>query len=92
MYGYELVQMVEQESGGLLTIQDGTLYPVLYRLSEQGYIADRSVPAGKRMMRIYYRLTEAGEAYLRRICDEYAQVSEGARRILSKLTVCHETA
>mgnify|MGYP003293208626 CR=1 FL=1 len=64
MYGYELVQNTEHYSGGRLTTQEGSLYPVLYKLLDQGYISDRRVPVGKRMTRIYYHLEPAGEAHL----------------------------
>lgn len=92
MYGYELVQETERISGGLLTLQDGTLYPVLYRLQEQGYITDRKELVGKRMARVYYRLTDDGVAYLQRIRAEYESVSEGTRRILRFGEVRDETA
>ena len=92
MYGYELVQETERISGGLLTFQDGTLYPVLYRLLEQGYIADRKELVGKRMTRVYYRLTDEGAAYLDYIREEYERVSEGARRILGQGKASRETA
>lgn len=92
MYGYELMQETERISGGLLTFQDGTLYPVLYRLLEQGYIADRKELVGKRMTRVYYRLTDEGAAYLRQIRAEYEQISEGTRRILGAGEASRETA
>lgn len=92
MYGYEIVQEVERASGGFLTIQVGTLYPILYRLLEQGYIADRSELVGKRMTRVYYRLTDAGTLYLSGIRREYEAVSEGVRRILGSGEALHETA
>ena len=91
MYGYELVQETERVSGGLLSFQDGTLYPVLYRLLDQGYIADRKEQVGK-MTRVYYQLTESGADYLGRIRQEYEQISEGARRILQYGQARHETA
>ena len=40
MYGYQLVQETERRSGGRLKTQEGSLYPVLYRLQEQGLISD----------------------------------------------------
>ena len=56
MYGYQLVQETERRSGGRLKTQEGSLYPVLYRLQEQGLISDRRVLVGKRMTRVYYHL------------------------------------
>ena len=47
MYGYQLVQEIERCSGGQLKTQEGSLYPVLYRLQEQGLISDRKVLVGR---------------------------------------------
>ena len=60
MYGYQLVQETARLSEGKLTTQEGSLYPVLYRLQEEGLISDKRVQVGKRMTRIYYHLEEAG--------------------------------
>ena len=61
MYGYQLVQQTEQLSGGRIVTQEGSLYPVLYKLLDQGLISDRKEQVGKRMMRIYYHLEPAGQ-------------------------------
>ena len=61
MYGYQLVQETERASGGKLTTQEGSLYPVLYRLQEQGYVSDRRELVGRRMTRVYYHLEPTGE-------------------------------
>ena len=39
MYGYQLVQETERSSGGKITTQEGSLYPVLYKLVDQGLIS-----------------------------------------------------
>lgn len=82
MYGYQLVQETERSSGGLLTTQEGSLYPVLYRLLEQGLISDRRVQVGKRMTRIYYHLEPAGEEHLQGLIREYENVVQGVLRII----------
>lgn len=38
MYGYQLVQETKKQSGGIITTQEGSLYPVLYKLLDQGLI------------------------------------------------------
>lgn len=82
MYGYQLVQETEARSGGLLTTQEGSLYPVLYRLEEQGYISGRPVQTGKRMIRVYYHLEPAGEEHLQKIIQEYESITQGVMRII----------
>ena len=43
-YGYQLLQRLDQESGGLFRIKEGTLYPILYRLAKKYY---RCTPKGE---------------------------------------------
>ena len=77
MYGYQLVQETERQSGGRIVTQEGSLYPVLYKLLDQGYISDRKVQVGKRMTRIYYHLEPAGEERLADLLREYEEVTKG---------------
>lgn len=90
MYGYQLVQETANASGGKLTTQEGSLYPVLYRLLEQGLISDRKVQVGKRMTRIYYHLESPGEARLQELIREYEEVTQGIFQIISKEGGSHE--
>lgn len=83
MYGYQLVQETAERSGGNLTTQEGSLYPVLYKLLDQGYISDKRIPVGKRMTRIYYHLEPAGEAYLQELIREYESITLGVIRIIN---------
>ena len=82
MYGYQLVQETANSSGGKLTTQEGSLYPVLYRLLDQGLISDRKVQIGKRMTRIYYHLEPAGEERLNELIREYEEVTQGIFQII----------
>lgn len=84
MYGYQLVQETELSSGGLLTTQEGSLYPVLYRLLDQGYISDHRVQVGKRMTRIYYHLEPAGEEKLKELIADYESATQGVFRIIHR--------
>ena len=82
MYGYQLVQETEKQSGGAIITQEGSLYPVLYKLLDQGLISDRKVLVGKRMQRVYYHLEPAGEERLRELTQEYEAVTHGVFRII----------
>ncbi len=84
MYGYQLVQETAQSSGGRLTTQEGSLYPVLYKLQDQGLISDRKVLVGKRMTRVYYHLEPAGEERLRELAEEYRSTSQGVLQIIGE--------
>ena len=77
MYGYQLVQETERVSGGRIVTQEGSLYPVLYKLVDQGLISDRRVQVGRRMTRVYYHLEPAGEQRLEELLREYEQTTQG---------------
>lgn len=84
MYGYQLVQETERQSGGRLTTQEGSLYPVLYKLLDQGLISDRKVQVGKRMMRVYYHIEPAGEEKLRELIRDYEEMTQGVFQIIKE--------
>ena len=82
MYGYQLVQETLQRSSGRIVTQEGSLYPVLYKLLDQGFISDRKVQVGKRMTRIYYHMEPAGEQRLQELIREYEEISIGLQQII----------
>lgn len=85
MYGYQLVQETAASSGGRITTQEGSLYPVLYKLQDQGLISDRRVLVGKRMTRVYYHLEEAGEERLKELIREYREMTQGVFQIIGEV-------
>ena len=82
MYGYQLVQETRNLSGGRIQTQEGSLYPVLYKLQEKGYISDRKVLVGKRMTRVYYHLEPSGREYLKTLMEEYSAICTGVNMIM----------
>lgn len=82
MYGYQLVQETERRSGGRIVTQEGSLYPVLYKLVDQGLISDRKVLVGRRMTRVYYHLEPAGKQRLEELVREYEEVTKGVFQII----------
>ena len=84
MYGYQLVQETSNSSGGRITTQEGSLYPVLYRLLDQGLISDRKILVGKRMTRIYYHLEPAGEEKLSELIREFKETTRGVLEIMKE--------
>jgi len=63
-HGYEIGVEIERRSGGAVSFQTASLYPVLYRLEKRGLIAGRWVEAPGQRRRRYYRLTPAGRKML----------------------------
>lgn len=77
MYGYQLVTETQRLSEGRIVTREGSLYPVLYKLEDQGLISSRRVPVGKRMNRVYYHLEPAGEQRLKDLIADYKSVVRG---------------
>ena len=64
LHGYGIAKRIEQTSGDLLAINQGTLYPVLLKLEQEGSVsADWGVSENNRRAR-FYRLTKAGKKAL----------------------------
>ena len=54
MYGYQLSGELKRRSNGQYTILEGSMYPILYRLTEGGYISFYETKVGVRQTRVYY--------------------------------------
>lgn len=80
MYVYEIQQALKEKSQGVYTMQ--VLYPVIYKLEEQGYVEVARQEIEKNRVRNYYQLTENGTQYLATLQEEYATLSQAVDRIL----------
>jgi len=74
-YGYELVQLLDDQSGGVLAMGQSTLYPLLYNLQAKGLIASRVEEAENGRPRKYYRLTRKGSQQLARHRKQWEALS-----------------
>lgn len=64
-YGYALLRSMEERSGGMFALREGTLYPVLYRLEDEGLICARWEQAeGRATPKKYYEATDEGRRQL----------------------------
>jgi PadR family transcriptional regulator PadR len=79
-YGYQLTNLINNYSDGLLNIPTGTLYQPLYRLQEKGYISVEQIIVEKRL-RTYYHLEESGKEYFDSIKRTYEDINEGVQKI-----------
>jgi transcriptional regulator len=82
LHGYGVLLRIEQISGGALHIQQGALYPALYRLEHQGLIASEWGMSDNNRRAKYYRLTPTGR---RRLGEETASWNRLAEAIARSL-------
>ena len=83
LYGYQLTTLIKKQSGGNVIVTESTLYPTLYKLLKNGYISDREMPIGKRRVRVYYHLEDAGRERLADLLEDYNEITIGIERILA---------
>ena len=83
MYGYEIVKAVQEKSEGRFELPLGTLYPVLYRFVENGYLSDRDEIVNKRL-RKYYHLENKGRDFYKELLWEYRKISVGVDMIIGE--------
>jgi transcriptional regulator len=65
-HGYEIDKLIETRSGGQLKFHIASLYPLLYRLEERGWLAGKWVEKAGQRRRRYYSLTAEGRLVLAR--------------------------
>jgi transcriptional regulator len=82
LHGYGVLLRIGQISGGNLEIQQGALYPALYRLEHQGLISSEWGTSDNNRKAKYYRLTPAGR---RRLGEETASWNRLAQAIALSL-------
>ena len=80
-HGYEIAQLIEQRSNGEIRFRVPSLYPLLYRLEERGWIAGRWQERAGQRRRRYYRLTAEGKRVLARQRRTWAAFVEAVGRI-----------
>ena len=64
-HGYEITKLIEQRSEGAVTFHIASLYPLLYRMEERGWIAGTWVEKAGERRRRFYKLTPEGRKVLR---------------------------
>ena len=82
MYGYEIVKVVNQRTGGRFEWKEGTLYPCLHRLEADRLVTSKwhQAPTGKK--RKYYRITKKGLAALKERVAEWKEFAESVTALL----------
>ena len=80
-HGYELGKLIETSSGGRLVFHLDSLYPLLYRLEERGWIKGTWVERAGERRRRSYRLTATGQRVLARQRQTWDEFVEAVRLV-----------
>lgn len=81
-HGYGVLLRIEESSRGLLSLEQGSLYPALNRLEDRGFIASEwGISQNNRRAR-FYSLTQAGFGRLEKETDRWARMVEAVSNVL----------
>lgn len=75
LHGYGIARRIEQISGDLLAVNQGTLYPVLLKLEQEGAIASEWGASENNRRARFYRLTKAGRKQLQADTKDWEQTA-----------------
>jgi transcriptional regulator len=82
-HGYGIATRLEQLSAEVLRVEEGSLYPALYRMEERGWITSEwAVTENKRRAR-FYRLTRTGHSQLEAETESWARLTAAVQGVLS---------
>jgi PadR family transcriptional regulator, regulatory protein PadR len=83
LHGYGVLLRIEQISGNRLEIPQGSLYPALYRLEHEGWLASEWGQSENNRKAKYYRLTAAGRRRLQDETKKWKHMADAIGAILS---------
>lgn len=79
-YGYELVQKISNQ----VSISEGSVYPLLRRLTKEGYFTTYLQESTEGPSRKYYKLTDSGREYLYKLIKEWDQFTIGVNQLIKE--------
>jgi transcriptional regulator len=82
MHGYGIAQRIHEAADDLLKIEDGSLYPALYRMEERGWVTSEWDVSENNRRAKFYKLTKAGRKQLEAESANWDRVSQAISRIL----------
>jgi PadR family transcriptional regulator, regulatory protein PadR len=82
-HGYGIARRIEQTSENLLSINHGTLYPVLLKLEQEGSIASQWGVSENNRRAKFYRITKSGEKHLASELKQWSQATEIVARFVA---------
>lgn len=82
MHGWGITELIERRSEGLLSVNQGSLYPALYRLVARGWVSSEWLITENNRKARYYALTRSGRKQLASQRAQWEKLSRGVNLIL----------
>lgn len=82
LHGYAITRAIHRASAELLRVEEGSLYPALRRMEQQGWLEGSWGVTEKNREARFYEITAAGRKQLARERETWAQLTKGVQRVL----------
>jgi len=82
MHGYGIVQRIHEATEDLLKVEDGSLYPALYRMEERGWVKSEWGVSENNRRAKFYKLTKTGQKQLQAQRANWNRISNAVTKIL----------
>ena len=82
MHGYAITSHIQRVSADLLRVEEGSLYPALHRMEQDGWLRSRWGTTEKTREARWYEITAAGKRQLAAEEASWARLTEGVGRVL----------
>ncbi len=85
-YGYQMTQELKKRTDCKIVLLEGSMYPILYKLTEEGCVTYEERQAGRRRTRVYYHLTKKGHKKLESLIRDFREQINVVESLLSKVS------
>lgn len=82
-YGYQITKSIKELSHNRIVIGDGTMYNILYKLMDTGFISSYEKIVGRKI-RVYYHIEDTGQEYLTELIMEFYQMVQTVQSIIEE--------
>lgn len=82
MYGYQMIRELERQSQDVFRLKEGTLYPVLHSLEQQGAVTSYQQAADNGRVRKYYEITPRGKKLLKEKAAEWDTYQAAVNQVM----------
>jgi PadR family transcriptional regulator len=83
VHGYAIATRLQQVSKDVLQVEEGSLYPALYRMEQRGWLTSEWAPSDTGRRARFYRLTRSGRGQLRAETESWVRLSQAVQAVLT---------
>ncbi len=83
MHGYAIATRLQHVSRDVLQVEEGSLYPALYRMEQRGWLSSEWAPSDTGRRARFYRLTRSGRGQLKAETESWVRLSQAVQSVLT---------